>query len=145
MTVAQQSLEPVRGTQDDIEIRLGANRTHLPLVRAVAFDIALGADFDLEEISDIELAVDEACSWLISQAVAGSLLSCRFSLGVDSFGADSLAVTATVTTAAEVTPGPATWGWHLLTTLTDAVISWADRVDTGSHHVHIEFVKLAYP
>lgn len=117
-------------------MRLGANLVHLPIVRAVAVNIAMRADFDVDAISDLELAVDEACSSLITHAVAGSVLSCRFTIGVD-----DIMFTVTITSSEDVRPSESTFGWRVLTTLTDGVSSWADRLEDSLHQVHIEFVK----
>ncbi|MPY78468.1 MAG: ATP-binding protein [Actinophytocola sp.] len=136
MTDPQQRASSEIGAKDDIEMRLGANLVHLPIVRAVAVNIAMRADFDVDAISDLELAVDEACSSLITHAVAGSVLSCRFTIG-----ADDIMFTATITSTEDVTPSESTFGWRVLTTLADDVASWADQVDDSLHQVHIEFVK----
>lgn len=140
MTIPQQSREWATGAQDHIEILLGASLVHLPLVRAVASDIALCTDFDVDTMVDFELAVDEACASLIPHAIPGSLLSCWFSIGPDSI----VAIT-TVTSTQDAALSPATFGWHMLTTLTDTVISWAEQIDDTLQHVHIEFVTLGYP
>jgi len=124
------------GAKDDIEMRLGANLVHLPIVRAVAVNIAMRADFDVDAISDLELAVDEACSSLITHAVSGSVLSCRFTIG-----ADDIMFTVTVTSAEDATPSRSTFGWRVLSTLTDDVTSWAEQSEDRLHQVHIEFVK----
>lgn len=117
-------------------MRLGANLVHLPIVRAVAVNIAMRADFDVDAISDLELAVDEACSSLITHAVTGSVLSCRFTIG-----ADDIMFTVTITSSEDVSPSESTFGWRVLTTLTDGVSSWADQLEDSLHQVHIEFVK----
>lgn len=124
------------GAKDDIEMRLGANLVHLPIVRAVAVNIAMRADFDVDAISDLELAVDEACSSLITHAVAGSVLGCRFTIG-----ANEITFAVSVTSAEDVTPSESTFGWRVLTTLTDDVASWADQLEDSQHQVHIEFIK----
>ena len=61
-----------------VELRMAANPTQLSIVRAVAADIAMRQDFDLDAIEDLKLAVDEACSTLITLAAPDAVLSCTF-------------------------------------------------------------------
>src|SRR6187399_2876666 len=67
----------------DIELRLAADLVNLPIVRSVVATIATRADFDLDAIADLRLAVDEACSTLITRAVPGTVMSCRFTMSGD--------------------------------------------------------------
>lgn len=130
MTDGVQDQRPVIGTRDEIEVRLGADPVQLPVVRAVAVNIAMRADLDLDAISDLELAVDEACSSLISIAADQTPLTCRFSVGEK-----DILFRATVRSHQEA-PGTRTFGWRVLTTLTDHAECWAD-----DGLVHIELTK----
>ncbi|MGH3950014.1 MAG: ATP-binding protein [Pseudonocardiaceae bacterium] len=125
------------GAKDDIELRLGANLVHLPIVRSVAVNIAMRADFDIDAISDLEMAVDESCSSLITHAVADSVLIARFTIDADEIG-----FTATVTSRESDTPNMNTFGWRVLTTLADTAVAWVEPEAGGRFHlVHIEFSK----
>jgi serine/threonine-protein kinase RsbW len=53
---------------DEIEVRVGADPAQLPVLRAVASVVAMRQDFDLDAISDLKMAVDEACSMLVLNA-----------------------------------------------------------------------------
>lgn len=121
---------PAIGTRDDVEVRLGADAVHLPVVRAVAVNIAMRADLDLDAISDLELAVDEACSSLIVIAAAESLLTCRFTVGDE-----DITVRVSVEST-EPAPSQGTFGWRVLTTLTERADVWAQ-----DGQVHIELAK----
>ena len=121
---------PAIAARDDVEIRLGAEAVHLPVVRAVAVNIAMRADLDLDAISDLELAVDEACSSLIVIADPGSLLTCRFTVA-----ADDIVFRASVDSGKEA-PSTRTFGWRVLATLTDRARSWSE-----AGQVHIELAK----
>lgn len=125
------------GAKDDIELRLGARLVHLPIVRSVAVNIAMRADFDLDAISDLEMAVDETCSSLITRATPGSTLVVRFTVAADEIG-----VAAAVTSAEGATPSTSGFGWRVLNTLADSVRTWSEPTDSGSRYlVHIELTK----
>lgn len=136
MVEPQQSAGAKVGATDDIEVRLGANLVHLPVVRAIAMNIAMRADFDMDAISDLELAVDESCSTLITRAVADSLLACQFTIG-----ADEIVFAASVMSHEDTPPSTSTFGWRVLTTLTDSVVGWVEPGDEPFHTVHVELVK----
>ncbi|MGH3434389.1 MAG: ATP-binding protein [Thermocrispum sp.] len=121
---------PAIATTDDIEVRLGAEAVHLPVIRAVAVNLAMRADLDLDSISDLELAVDEACSSLIVIAAESSVLTCRFTVG-----ADDIVFRATVESG-QGAPSTGTFGWRVLVTLTDQAESWAE-----DGRVHIALAK----
>ena len=50
------------------EVRTSATAALIPTIRAVASDLAARADFDLDAISDLRMAVDEACATLVNVA-----------------------------------------------------------------------------
>lgn len=126
------------GARDDIEVRLGASLVHLPIVRSVAVNIAMRADFDVDAISDLEMAVDEACSTLITIAAPGAVLICRFTIS-----ADEILFRAGVPSRASTPPSTTTFGWRVLTTLTDQARVWEEPEGDGqsNHLVHIELAK----
>ncbi|WP_372493550.1 ATP-binding protein [Prauserella alba] len=119
--------QPAGGEQDilasenDIEVRLGANLTHLPIVRSIAANLAVRADFDIDAISDLRLAVDEACSTLITSAADGSAMRCRFTIE-----SDELRFHGTVPSADREPPSTASFGWKVLTTLADSATTWLE-------------------
>lgn len=116
-----------------VEVRVPAEPTQLPVVRAVASTIAMRENFDLDAISDITMAVDELCSELITRAagVAGAGLVCQFEMT-----GDKLAVHGFVRTESAAPHSTTSFGWRVLTALVDSARSWLDG-DT----LHIEAVK----
>ncbi|MEU6641279.1 ATP-binding protein [Saccharomonospora sp. NPDC046836] len=126
------------GAQDDIELRLGASLVHLPIIRSVAANIAIRADFDLDAIADLRLAVDEACSTLITRAVPGSTMVCRFTID-DS----ELRFRGAVTSTDSAAPSTASFGWRILTTLADSASSWVETgaLDGQRNWIHVELAK----
>jgi len=57
-----------------VEIRISARPALIPTVRAVASDLAGRADFDLDAISDLRMAVDEACTTLVGLSADHGML-----------------------------------------------------------------------
>src|SRR4051794_33253197 len=55
---------------DRLELRVPTTATQLPAVRAMAGDLAMRMDYDLDAVEDLRLAVDEACATL-AQIAAG--------------------------------------------------------------------------
>jgi serine/threonine-protein kinase RsbW len=101
-----------------LELRLDADPFWMAPLRAFTSDIAARADFDLDAVADLTLAVDEACAALVGAAAPRDTLVCRFAVGTD-----HITVTATL---------PGCWpqerllpddgiGWRILTTLADDV------------------------
>ncbi|MBK1784325.1 ATP-binding protein [Prauserella cavernicola] len=137
MTETQPPSQDV-GAQDDIELRLGASLVHLPIIRSVAANIAMRADFDLDAISDLRLAVDEACSTLITRAVPGTTMVCRFTIDDN-----ELRFRGAVTSADDEAPSTASFGWRVLTTLADSANAWVEPAvhDGQGNWVHVELAK----
>jgi serine/threonine-protein kinase RsbW len=120
---------------DQIELRLGAELTNLPIIRSLTSSIAMRADFDLDAIADLKLAVDEACSTLITRAAPDAALSCTFKVSKD-----DIRFVVSIRSTSEDRPSNDSFGWRVLTTLTDHANSWVEP-DGGQHLVHIEVAK----
>jgi serine/threonine-protein kinase RsbW len=115
----------------EIEVRIPASASQLSIVRAVVSDIAMRADYDLDAIADLKLAVDEACGALVAAAEPASDLLCRFVIR-----AAEITVCASAPTTDATLLRQNTFGWHVLNALADEVRSWvSDEV------AHIELVK----
>jgi len=122
---------------DEVELRIGATLTNLPIIRSLAASIAMRADFDLDSIADLKLAVDEACSTLITKAAPGSALGCCFTVA-----GDEIRFTVTVAAASGDAPDTSSFGWQVLTTLTDDASAWVEgNGQPGHHQAHIELTK----
>ena len=123
------------GGPDEIELRLGAELTNLPIIRSLTSSIAMRADFDLDAIADLKLAVDEACSTLITRAAPDATLSCTFKVSKD-----EIRFVVSIRSTSNDRPSGDSFGWRVLTTLTDHAESWVEP-DNGHHLVHIEVAK----
>ena len=109
-----------------IEVRIAASAAQISAVRVVAADLAARQDYDLDAISDLRMAVDEACATLVPLAAPGSMLSCQFLVGA---GTIDVVVTVPVMQPAHVPEH--TFGWQVLSTLTDEVRTIAHGGEDG--------------
>ncbi|ANY07924.1 ATP-binding protein [Pseudonocardia sp. HH130630-07] len=123
-----------------VEIRTAARASLIPTVRAVASDLAARADFDLDTISDLRMAVDEACATLVGLAAPGASLRCTFDVG-----AERIDVVARVETADAATLPTDSFGWRILQTLADRVDVESDSGDGEGSALTIRLHKLAGP
>jgi serine/threonine-protein kinase RsbW len=122
----------------DVRIQLRCLPEWLSVARAVAADIAVHADFDLDSVDDIKIAVDEAGSQLIRLATAETggpaartpdTMWCRFRL-------ESEMLEIRITVGAQA-PGKPTslhgrFGQHVLRVVTDEVWTEPVPLDGGS-------------
>jgi serine/threonine-protein kinase RsbW len=63
-----------------IELQTPAHAVVIPVMRTVAADLAARADFELDSIDDLRMAVDDACAMLVGIAATSATLSCRFTV-----------------------------------------------------------------
>jgi serine/threonine-protein kinase RsbW len=101
----------------NVEVRTPASAALIPTIRAVASDLAARADFDLDAIADLRMAVDEACSTLVDVAAPSAQLRCRFLVHSERIQVHA-EVQADRVDAAVSTE---TFGWRVLQTLADVV------------------------
>lgn len=100
-----------------VELRVLAEFDQLPVIRAVAETLAMLVDFNLDEVADIKLAIDEVCSELIAGAVEGADLRCLFHVTADT----ALRVTVSVRVLDGYALRRDGFGWHVLETVVDAI------------------------
>jgi serine/threonine-protein kinase RsbW len=124
--------------EDEIEVRVGADATQLPVLRAFTSAVAMRQDHDLDAISDLKMAVDEACSMLVLKAVKETSLICRFRPSEA-----EIRVAAAALSESDDWPDTSSFGWHVLSTLTDEVHASATPTegDPGRFVLRIEIVK----
>jgi serine/threonine-protein kinase RsbW len=99
-----------------LELKVPTSPTQLPAVRAMAGDLAMRMDFDLDAVEDLRLAVDEACATLASVALGGAPLTVVFEAS-----REGLRIDAWVPTSPGVDVPRDGFGWAILATLVDAV------------------------
>lgn len=99
-----------------VELRTPADASQLAPIRGVSASLAEQCDMTLDQLADLRLAVDEACSTLFRIALPDSDIVCTFRVKADSFRFAG----CVPTTGAEVDGHyEQTFGWHVLRTLTD--------------------------
>ena len=121
--------------QRSVLVRVGATAAQLPPLRVVAGDLAARADFDLDAVADLRLAVDEAAAELVAVAAPDASITCTFLVGDEG-------VEATVTVPVEhaTTLRTDSFGWRVLATLVDQV-HLLDHSDGGQPVVGIALTK----
>ncbi|WP_190822514.1 ATP-binding protein [Saccharopolyspora pogona] len=131
-------VEPETAATNLVEVRIAAEAAQLAVMRAVVGDLAMRADYDIDSIADLRLAVDEACSSLVRLAAPEATLVCRFRTG-----GDRLSVTAEVISDDAFGPRKDTFSWRVLSALADVVSTSveSDPAANGSHLVRIELTK----
>jgi serine/threonine-protein kinase RsbW len=110
-----------RGAQDGrrgerLELRVPTTPTQLPAVRAMAADLAMRMDYDLDAVEDLRLAVDEACATLATVGAADEPLTVVFETG-----RSGLHIDAWVPTKERTDVPRDGFGWTVLQTLVDQV------------------------
>jgi serine/threonine-protein kinase RsbW len=63
-----------------IELQTPASAVVIPVIRTVAADLAVRANFEVDSIDDLRMVVDDACAMLVRIAAPGATLSCRFTV-----------------------------------------------------------------
>ena len=106
--------------RDVVSIRLPAAGAYLSVLRTATAGLAARLDFTLDEIEDLRIAVDEACAMLLTQALPGADLECRFALE-----SDSMRVGVSVLTLDGQEPSRDTFAWTVLAALAGEVDSSA--------------------
>lgn len=108
--------QPVRdpGPARDVEVRVRTVPGALVTVRTVAGDLAARAEFPLDAVDDLRLAVDEACTSLASLACPDTRLTATFA--VDD---ERIVLTASVSTTGPTTLPTDTFSWRVLSVLAD--------------------------
>ena len=101
---------------DRLELRVPTTATQLPAVRAMAGDLAMRMDYDLDAVEDLRLAVDEACATLAAIAAGDAPLTVVFETT-----RAGLHIEAWVPTSDGQDVPRDGFGWAVLATLVDAV------------------------
>ncbi|NUR29602.1 MAG: anti-sigma regulatory factor [Catenulispora sp.] len=120
---------------DTVLIRVPPDPDYLPVIRSASAHVGTKLGCTLAEVSDLRLAVDEACGLLLRhtvrdpQAGAEGDLECRFVLE-----GPALRVLLSVPARDAAQPEDDEFGWTILTALVDDFV-W--RVEDSTVHVQI--------
>lgn len=110
-----------------IGVRVPAVYEQLVMLRALAETVALIADFGLDEVADMRLALDEVATALLRDVVPDSELDCAFA-----YGESTMDITVSAVTLSETGPDERSFGWHIVSTLTDSVSTTIGSHDAAS-------------
>ncbi|MFJ4653312.1 anti-sigma factor [Nocardia sp. NPDC088792] len=99
-----------------VGLRVNAEPEQLTMLRALAETVTLLADFDVEEVNDIRLVLDEVATILIGDAVSGSKLDCEVT-----YGGAEVAVRVTAVTSSENVLEDVGLSWNIVRALTDSL------------------------
>jgi serine/threonine-protein kinase RsbW len=119
-----------------VNIRVTAEKSQVPMIRAIAETLAVLADFSLDEVADIKLAVDEAAMTIIGHAEPGAELTVAFTTEEHNFNA----VVQSWLPLSNSLPQSG-FGWHVLQTLTESVTVHEGEAADDGRLVAIELVK----
>lgn len=115
-----------------VEIRVAATLENLAVLRVLIAAAATFEDLDFDAVSDLRLAVDEACTRLVKAAVPGSPLIVSVKPTDD---AVVIQASATCGSDEDAIVAPGSFSWHVLSSLTDEVSTFADGQGAGSGRV----------
>jgi serine/threonine-protein kinase RsbW len=140
--VSQQESIPVDRESGSglVDVRLPADLSQMFIVRSLIATVALRQDFDLDAVEDLKLAVDEMCSTLVIRARPGQVLHCQFQSASGEVG-----LLASVISDVDAPVEEDTFGWRVLTTLTDSVTTWTTPAAPSGSMVHIRITKARDP
>jgi serine/threonine-protein kinase RsbW len=102
--------------ESEIEMNVPAGGEYLSVLRTAAAGLAARLNFTLDDIEDLRIAVDEACSMLLAQANSRSRLDCLFRLRQD-----SITFRASVRADSPMLPAKDGFAWTVLTALASDV------------------------
>jgi serine/threonine-protein kinase RsbW len=108
-----------------LELRVPTTATQLPAVRAMAGDLAMRMDYDLDSVEDLRLAVDEACALLASVGSTEEPLTVVFETT-----RSGLHIEAWVPSREGTSVPRDGFGWAVLQTLVDSVDARTATQDT---------------
>lgn len=119
-----------------IGVRVPARLEQLTMLRALAETVALIADFALDEVTDIRLALDEVATSLILDAVSESAIDCNFTYDTNQM----FVHVSSVTVSPSAVDGDG-FGWHIVRTLTDSIAAAQSPYDgmLGGYPTIVDF------
>lgn len=123
-------------TTTTVAVRVPAQLEQLIMVRALAETISLIADFALDEVTDIRLALDEVATSLMLDAAPGTNLECQFS-----YDDNRMFVHVSSVATSETAMGRDGFGWHIVRTLTDSIAAVQRPYDSaiGGYPTLVDF------
>ncbi|MFD6451898.1 ATP-binding protein [Nocardia sp. NPDC055165] len=120
-------------------VQIDADLSQVVMLRAVAETVALIAGFTVDEVADIRVALDEAATCLILDAVPESEIHCEVT-------ADGFRIRVAVSAVCDSDhPVDTTgFGWHVMHSITDHLTADHEAYDReqGGYPVGITFTQV---
>ncbi|WP_422749095.1 ATP-binding protein [Mycobacterium sp. WMMD1722] len=114
------------GADRSVELRVAAKLENLAVLRTLVAAVGTFEDLDFDAVSDLRLAVDEACTRLIRSAVPDSTL-----MVVVHPRESEVVVDASTTCQTSDILAPGSFSWHVLSSLTDEVRTFSNGTGPG--------------
>jgi serine/threonine-protein kinase RsbW len=111
----------VAEVDDKVEFRVAAKLENLAIVRTLVAAVGTFEDLDSDTVSDLRLAVDEACTRLIRSAVPSATLVVTVCPMLD-----ELVIDASTACSTDEIMEPGSFSWHVLSSLTDDIKTYAN-------------------
>lgn len=110
-----------------VELHTAASTVAIPTIRTVAADLAARADFDLDSIDDLRMAVDDLCAMLVRIAATNATLRCTFTVRPERI---EVAAETDVDDLADPLP-TGSFAWRVLQCLADEVGATSEPAEPG--------------
>ncbi len=119
-----------------VGVRVPAEFEQLTMLRALTETALLMAELPLDEVTDIQVAVDEIATAVMDSAVMGSELECEFG-----FGDGRIAVFVSAVAGTRYPIDEHGFGWHVIHTITESLTADVGSYDAvaGGYPVTVEF------
>ncbi len=118
-------------TMDDVELRVPADPAYLAVLRTATAGLATRLDLTLDEIDDLRIAVDEACSLLLAgRTHPGRTLDATFTVGGSS-------IVVRIYGPAETVPERTSFAWAVLGVLAGDVVTGVDEAGAWIRLTHV--------
>lgn len=120
-------------------LRIPADAGQLGMLRAITETIMLTADFTLDVVTDLRVALDEVATALIVAAVPGALIDCEFR-----YDAEAITVRVSSVGATDNAIDEDGFAWHVLGTLTDSLEITPGTFDDrcGGYPILVQFSRV---
>jgi serine/threonine-protein kinase RsbW len=118
-------------TMDSVNLRVPADPAYLAVVRTATAGLATRLNLTLDEIEDLRIAVDEACSLLLAgRTHPGRTLDAAFTVG-------NGAIAVVITGPTQDLPKNAGFSWSVLRALAGEVITGVDEAGAWIKLTHV--------
>lgn len=119
--------------RDVVSLRLPADGAYLSVLRTTTGGLASRQDFTLDEIEDLRIAVDEACTLVLPPASTGHDLNVRLRA---TFSVSTTSLAVRVQGPNPLLPGDGSYAWAVLEALAGDVDSGVEQAGSWISLTH---------